>query len=193
MRYLTLLLLVTFLSGCEDDNDEDYTPVSYAQQKKYSIKNSFGSFNVTTASHYEYCKQGVASFYGKPFHGRMTAGGVKFDEEQMTAAHPTLPIPSIVKVTRLSTKKSIYVLITDRGPFACNRIIDLSRGAARKLGFEKSGLAKVSVKTLVPHSILINRYWKKIRANKIVHNYILNSLGNIFSLYISCYTKYGNV
>ena len=92
-----------------------------------------------------YSKVGIASWYGKPFHGRKTANGETYDMYKMTAAHPTLPIPSYVKVTNQNNGKSVIVRINDRGPFVDNRIIDLSLAAAHRLDMVDKGLARVRV------------------------------------------------
>jgi rare lipoprotein A len=92
-----------------------------------------------------YREIGVASWYGLPFHGRQTANGEIYDMHGMTAAHPTLPLPSLARVTNLENGRSIKVRINDRGPFAKKRIIDLSRRAAWELGFKEQGTAEVEV------------------------------------------------
>lgn len=92
-----------------------------------------------------YREIGVASWYGVPFHGRKTANGEIYDMHGMTAAHPTLPLPSIARVTNLENGRSIKVRINDRGPFAKRRVIDLSRRAAWELGFKDQGTAEVEV------------------------------------------------
>ncbi len=92
-----------------------------------------------------YREIGVASWYGHPFHGRKTANGEIYDMHGMTAAHPTLPLPSVARVTNLENGKSITVRVNDRGPFAKKRIIDLSRRAAWALGFKDQGTARVEV------------------------------------------------
>ncbi len=92
-----------------------------------------------------YREVGVASWYGHPFHGRKTANGEVYDMHGMTAAHPTLPLPSIAQVTNLENGRTITVRVNDRGPFAKRRIIDLSRRAAWELGFKDQGTAKVEV------------------------------------------------
>lgn len=91
---------------------------------------------------------GVASWYGREFHGRPTANGEIFDMNMMSAAHKTLPLPSIVEVQNLENGRKINVRVNDRGPFAHGRVIDMSRAAARRLGFEKNGLARVRVRYL---------------------------------------------
>lgn len=93
----------------------------------------------------EYEKVGVASWYGEAYHGRNTSNGEVFDMNAFTAAHPTLPLPSLVRVTNLANGRSMVLRVNDRGPFLKNREIDLSRAAARALGFERQGLAEVHV------------------------------------------------
>jgi rare lipoprotein A len=97
-----------------------------------------------------YKVKGVASWYGKQFHGRRTTSGERYDMFAMTAAHPTLPIPSYVKVTNLYNGKSVVVRINDRGPFHKGRILDLSYAAAHKLGFVGLGKAKVQIERVWP-------------------------------------------
>jgi rare lipoprotein A len=97
-----------------------------------------------------YDRTGIASWYGPGFHGRLTASGEVFDENLMTAAHTTLPIPSLVEVTNLENGRTVVLRLNDRGPFADDRIIDLSRAAATELGFIGQGLAQVRVRYLGP-------------------------------------------
>ena len=102
---------------------------------------------------YQYDEVGIASWYGPGFHGKSTANGEVFDQNKITAAHRTLPMPSIVKVTNLENGLVLdKVRINDRGPFARNRIIDLSKKAAEELGFIKNGVAKVRVEILEDES-----------------------------------------
>ncbi len=91
---------------------------------------------------------GMASWYGPYFHGRRSADGSRFNQFALTAAHRTLPFGTIVRVVNQRTRKSCYVKITDRGPFAHGRIIDLSRGAAKKIDMLGSGVARVSVEVV---------------------------------------------
>ncbi len=95
-----------------------------------------------------YSQQGIASWYGLKFHGRKTANGERFSVYGPTAAHKTLPIPSYVRVTNLENQRSMVLRVNDRGPFHPNRIIDLSYGAAVKLGFANQGTASVLVEAL---------------------------------------------
>jgi len=95
-------------------------------------------------------QRGVASWYGRAFHGRRTATGERFDMNAMSAAHPTLPLPSYVRVTNLENGTSVIVRVNDRGPYAHDRVIDLSKAAAGHLGLLKGGLAAVELNLIVP-------------------------------------------
>lgn len=95
-------------------------------------------------------EEGVASWYGDPFHGRQTANGEIYDQHALTAAHPSLPLPSLARVTCLQSGASVVVRVNDRGPFTGGRVIDLSRAAAESLGFLHAGLADVRVEALGP-------------------------------------------
>lgn len=97
-----------------------------------------------------FSQEGRASWYGGGFHGRKTSNGDRYDMNMMTAAHKTLPIPSYAKVTNLENGKSVIVRINDRGPFHSNRIIDVSKAAASKLGFINQGVTNVRVEQIVP-------------------------------------------
>ncbi len=97
-------------------------------------------------------QRGIASWYGKQFHGRKTASGEVFDMNELTAAHPSLPFGTLVRVRILNSDKSVDVRINDRGPFISQRIIDLSRGAAQALGLVESGAGtkQVAIEVLGP-------------------------------------------
>ena len=96
-------------------------------------------------NHKGFVQKGMAAWYGDKFNGRKTASGERFNMHELTAAHRTLPFNSLVKVTNLNNKASVVVRINDRGPFARNRIIDLSRAAAPKIGLDRSGTAPVRI------------------------------------------------
>jgi len=106
--------------------------------KTYKPLTSIGAFK----------QRGIASWYGKKFHGQRTSVGEVYDMYAMTAAHPTLPIPSYARVTNLSNQKSVVVRVNDRGPFLHERVVDLSYTAAHKLGILGSGSAEVEVESL---------------------------------------------
>jgi rare lipoprotein A len=93
---------------------------------------------------------GVASWYGNEFKGHKTASGGRYDPEQLTAAHRKLPFGTLVKVTNLRNNRSVIVKITNRGPYTRHRIIDLSRGAARKLDMIHSGVTRVLIEAFTP-------------------------------------------
>jgi rare lipoprotein A len=97
-----------------------------------------------------YRAEGLASWYGEDFHGRLTANGEVFDMASISAAHPTLPLPSYVRVTNLRNGRSIIARVNDRGPYAANRLIDVSQRTARLLGFHDHGVTKVRVEYVGP-------------------------------------------
>ncbi len=101
---------------------------------------------------YSYSEVGIASWYGEDFHARKTANGENYDMHALTAAHRTLPLPSIVKVTNLENGRSLVLRVNDRGPYAKNRIIDISKRGAQLLGFQTQGTAKVRVEVLEEES-----------------------------------------
>jgi rare lipoprotein A len=104
---------------------------------------------------WSYNETGIASWYGEAFHGHNTADGEVFDLNSLTAAHRTLPMPVVVRVTNLDNGRSIKLRVNDRGPYARGRIIDVSRRAAQLLGFEGQGTAKVRVQIDVPDSMMV--------------------------------------
>jgi rare lipoprotein A len=104
------------------------------------------------AVNYDYDETGVASWYGPGFVGHSTASGETYDQNALTAAHKTLPLPTLVRVTNLENGRQIQLRINDRGPFVNNRIIDLSRRAAQLLGIEQQGTAKVRVQIMAEES-----------------------------------------
>lgn len=101
---------------------------------------------------YNYSEVGIASWYGEDFHAKKTANGESYDMHALTAAHRTLPLPSIVKVTNLENGRSLVLRVNDRGPYAKNRIIDISKRGAQLLGFQTQGTAKVRVEVMADES-----------------------------------------
>ena len=99
-----------------------------------------------------YKERGIASWYGRKFHGQKTSNGETYDMYAMTAAHPTLPLPSYVRVTNVATGKSVVVRVNDRGPFLHGRIIDLSYAAAHRIGTAAKGSGEVEVEAIIPGS-----------------------------------------
>jgi rare lipoprotein A len=113
----------------------------------------------------KYDETGIASWYGREFHGRKTANGERYDMNALTAAHPTLPMPVKAQVTNLENGRSIVVRVNDRGPFKNGRIIDLSKQSAKLLGFQEKGTAKVRVRYLA-RTIHDEEYVKKPRISR---------------------------
>ena len=103
-----------------------------------------------------YLEEGRASWYGRRYHGKKTSTGEVYDMFKMTAAHPTLPLPSYARVTNVTNQRSVIVRLNDRGPFLGNRIIDLSYVAAKKLGVVSAGTGNVIVESLSPSAIYQN-------------------------------------
>lgn len=163
-----LLLLIFLLSACAEAELASHvvkqlpSPLGSSEDKKTAI----GRFKVGSPykikgrkyyprETYGYSKTGIASWYGPGFDGRMTANGEYFDQNELTAAHKTLQMPSIVRVTNLSNGRSIVVRINDRGPYAHGRLIDLSKRGAELLGFKSKGTAKVRVDVLPNESRIV--------------------------------------
>lgn len=146
------LVGVLALVGCAGTPEKSSSPGSgkgyYKVGNAYQIKGVWYYPQVD----YSYDQTGIASWYGPGFHAKMTANGETYDQDDMTAAHRTLPMPSIVRVTNLDNGRSIVVRINDRGPYAHGRIIDMSRRGAQLLGFQNNGTAKVRVQVLADES-----------------------------------------
>ncbi len=166
MKYdnlLLMLVLAGFLTGCGNYNpagvplgqleqeqyqsftySESYTPqgdANYKIGKAYQIEGSWYYPEID----YDYSEVGIASWYGAKFHNKKTANGEIFNQDALTAAHRTLPLPSIVIVHNLENGRSVKLRVNDRGPFARGRIIDVSKRAAEILGFSEQGTAPVRV------------------------------------------------
>jgi rare lipoprotein A len=121
----------------------------------YKIGTPYTIKGITYYPHvdYAYDQTGLASWYGEAFDGQYTANGEVFDLNQITAAHKTLPLPSIVEVINLQNNRALRVRVNDRGPFVDGRVIDVSRRVAQLLGFERSGTAMVRVRVLKDESM----------------------------------------
>lgn len=123
---------------------EKTNPYTVMGKRYYPLKSASG-----------YDQVGTASWYGSENHGMQTASGSIYNMYSMSAAHKTLPLGTIVRVTNLENRSSVDLLVNDRGPFVGNRIIDLSYGAARRIGFADKGLAKVRVQAIGTHSSMV--------------------------------------
>ena len=122
-------------------------PLNRSANRPYEV---FGKRYLPLASVQPFRERGLASWYGRRFHGQKTSSGERYDMYAMTAAHKTLPIPSYARVTRVATGRSVIVRINDRGPFHDGRIIDLSYAAAYRLGIIGTGSGEVVVEAIVP-------------------------------------------
>jgi rare lipoprotein A len=175
LKAVAVLLLLALLAGCassdkkggyyKDDGPQEKVPPNldgiadatpraeplnkWANRPYSALGKNYSP--LTTVQPFK--QRGLASWYGKKFHGQKTSSGELYDMYKMTAAHPTLPIPSYARVTRVSNGKSVVVRINDRGPFHSNRIIDLSYAAAYKLGYIQAGSAEVTVEAIVPTQV----------------------------------------
>ncbi len=142
MKLYILLLILFLCTGCADKKYTGHYKIGPAYQK--NGEEYVPSHNV------KYVKTGLASWYGTKggFHGKKTANGDRYNKNMLTAAHPTLPLPSMIKVTNLKNNKSLILMVNDRGPFKKNRILDVSEKAADILGFKHHGITKVNVEYL---------------------------------------------
>ena len=140
---LAVLLVAASLAACGTTDSRRDSPSEGT--RTYEV---FGKRYTIMASSAGYQERGVASWYGKKFHGNPTANGETYDMYQMTAAHKALPLPTYVRVRNLRNNKTIVVRVNDRGPFVRNRIIDLSYAAALKLDMIRDGTSMVEVTAL---------------------------------------------
>jgi rare lipoprotein A len=171
-RRCSVLLLAMLLAGCgsaskkggyyKDDGPPERSSASLAAvpdaqpraeplhrfaNRPYEV---FGKQYVPMTRVQPFRQRGLASWYGKRFHGQKTASGESYDMYAMSAAHPTLPIPSYARVTHLRSGKQVVVRINDRGPFHSGRVIDLSYAAATRIGLLDTGSAEVEVESVLP-------------------------------------------
>ncbi|MBE6450886.1 MAG: septal ring lytic transglycosylase RlpA family protein [Alphaproteobacteria bacterium] len=154
--------MLVFLSGCASKGTPELSGLS-PQAQAVAIKNYGGVYKVGKPyeildkwyypkEDYTYSEVGMASWYGKDFHAKKTANGEIYDMNTLTAAHRTLPLPSIVRVTNLENGRSLVLRVNDRGPYAKDRIIDISKRGAQLLGYQTKGITKVRVDILAEES-----------------------------------------
>ncbi|HEX6137545.1 MAG TPA: septal ring lytic transglycosylase RlpA family protein [Casimicrobiaceae bacterium] len=125
-------------------------PLHRAANRPYAV---LGREYVPATTLKPYRERGIASWYGRRFHGQKTSIGETYDMYAMTAAHPTLPLPSYARVTSVASGRSVVVRVNDRGPFLHGRIIDLSYAAAHRLGIAQNGSGEVDVEAILPASL----------------------------------------
>lgn len=151
-----ITIVSILLSGCTSkervlsslSKDDKHTKVyvgHFKSGKPYTVKNNT---YVPMKNVHEFAQNGMASWYGRKDHGKTTANGDKFNIKLLTAAHKSLPLPSMVEVENLENSKKLVLMVNDRGPFVKDRIIDVSEKAAEILGFKNKGVAKVRIKFL---------------------------------------------
>ncbi len=170
MSRFLLLAAVVLLSACTETQyvaqlgkqwsgtlDDAPTSASPVQQGTFKIGNPYNIDGRTYVprEQYDLVESGIASWYGPGFDGKKTANGEIFDKRELTAAHRTLQMPSLVRVTNLDNGRSIIVRVNDRGPFKRNRVIDVSEKSAELLGFKGIGTAKVKLEVLQQESLRI--------------------------------------
>ena len=160
LSQLLLLVLLMLLAGCAGgpQPDEAATANAVPRAEPPSSRGNPASYTVdghtyrVRGSNAGYHAQGVASWYGPGFQGKLTSSGERYNMYRMTAAHKTLRLPAFVQVTNLTNGRKVIVRVNDRGPFVSDRIIDLSYAAAKKIGMLGSGTAPVDLKVLTPGS-----------------------------------------
>lgn len=160
LRLASWVLLAVAPAGCAEtefvvESTKAITSPSPEGQYKVGQPYQIAGIWYYPSVDYEYDETGIASWYGSEFDGRATANGERYDMNDLTAAHRTLPLPSMVMVTNLENGRALKLRVNDRGPFAHGRIIDVSRRAAQLLGFEQQGTAKVRVEILADESRML--------------------------------------
>lgn len=184
MKNILLIVLALSLTACASSSKpRTSSPVAdgsmrdryLAQQGNFKVGKPYTVLgqSYTPRETYEYTETGIASWYGPGFHGSKTASGERYDQREMTAAHRTLQMPSLVRVTNLSNGKSVIVRVNDRGPFSKSRVMDVSELAARKLEMIGPGTAKVKLELLPAESRAIAnaaRMGQKTNGVEIVMN-----------------------
>lgn len=168
-RSLAVALVGVLLGACAETQFLMHTAKRMNKGKTsttYKVGNPYQINGIwyRPAEDWNYSESGIASWYGPQFDGRKTANGEVFDQWAVSAAHRTLPMPSIVRVTNLDNGRSLVVRINDRGPFARSRIIDMSRRGAQMLGFEKNGTARVQIRILAKESRALA---ERLKAGKV--------------------------
>jgi peptidoglycan lytic transglycosylase len=148
LRLIVGVLALVALAGCAAKSPTGGASTGYKVGKPYQIDGIWYYPQVD----YAYSETGIASWYGPGFHGKATANGEPYDQNSLTAAHRTLPLPSMVRVTNLENGRQLALRVNDRGPFARGRILDVSRRAAQLLGFEQNGTARVRVEIMAEES-----------------------------------------
>jgi rare lipoprotein A len=206
MRYWLLVIFLLF-AGCSQRsyNTQVYNVpgIKNPTKKPYSVNGRF-YYPMNTVS-IGWTQRGIASWYGPDFHGRYTSSGEIYNMYAFTAAHKTLPMDTIVKVTNLRNGKSVIVRINDRGPFVKGRIIDLSYAAGKKIGLDVTGTAPVKIEVIgfkgknyvSGYRVQIGAFMREQGAQKIAriyknlgYNTIVLRQNNFYKVYIIGFKTY---
>jgi rare lipoprotein A len=154
LRVSAAALLLASLAACGSTSTPSPGQGANNSRGAYKVGNPYRIDGVTYVPNEEFnrTETGVASWYGPGFHGKATANGERYDQHDYTAAHRTLQMPSMVRVTNLDNGRSVVVRVNDRGPYASNRVIDLSRAAANDLDMVRAGTARIRIDQLAAES-----------------------------------------
>jgi|TARA_Y100000310_G_scaffold2306_1_gene2943 rare lipoprotein A len=143
-KILSLIIIIGIISGCANSPRYRTGPV----KSKPSKTKNLPALKTKAKVKHPKVMTGMSSFYAADFHGKLTANGEVYDMYGLTAAHKTLPLNTIARVTNLDNNKSLILRINDRGPYVKGRILDCSYGAAKKLGFINNGTTKVKIEVI---------------------------------------------
>lgn len=214
--FVIVILYLLFLSSCSNtrilvegtkkildksgsSNDSAVKDKTNIKIGHYKVGNPYNINGITYTPKLisNYDKIGIASWYGPKFDKKLTANGEIFNQNLISGAHKTLPLPSIVKVTNLSNKRFIYIRLNDRGPFVNDRIIDLSKEAAIRLNFYDEGVTEVRVELIDtgPHLLekkYLNQHNLTEYASSIENKKIINKNKNSFLLQVGAFSEIKN-
>ena len=207
MKKILFIVIAFLFVGCSYKTYETQTyNISTSKSptnKPYLINGKF--YYPLKKVHIGWTQKGIASWYGPDFHGKFTSNGEVYNMYAYTAAHKTLPMNTIVKVTNLNNRKSVIVRINDRGPFVKGRIIDLSYIAGKKIGLDVTGTAPVKIEVIgfkgknyvSGYKVQIGAFINEKGAKKLANNYrnlgyntVIIKSGNFYKVYISGFKTY---
>ncbi len=203
LKLLIFLILCFGLISCNTSKQHLYKklskddPHNLSYQGHYKVGKSYkinGKTYKPQSPNKIYTQLGIASWYGTKggFHGKKTANGDKYNKNLLTAAHKTLPLPCLIKVTNQANNKSVILMVNDRGPFKKNRIVDVSEKAAEILNFKKQGIAKVKVEYLAHET---DKFLKNIKL-KPQENFIVKRTSTTLAssqCSVNCHIKLVNL
>lgn len=176
-KWLSLVILAFLVSGCAQTqlaahyakkwrNEQEPQQGAYKVGNPYKIEGEW----YYPQENFNHTETGIASWYGPGFHGKHTANGEIFDMHELTAAHRTLQLPSLVRVTNLENGRTIVVRVNDRGPFSKGRVMDLSKRAAELLGFRDRGTTKIRLEVLEKESQMLASAAKSGQGTRLAMN-----------------------